>query len=296
LELRQSEVDVEPVSAAISAAEGRTVDGFLGYDFLSRFIVEIDYANRRVSVRDPNGFRYSGAGEVIPIEITRGNIFVSTYLTLPDRKRASGMFMVDTGWRSALTLTSPFVANQELTTAVPKTVEAVTGMGIGGPTIDTIARMPGLKLGRYEVENFVADFSHAKGGVLSQGDFAGIIGAEILRRFKVTFDYPHHRMILETNAAFRAPYEFDMSGLFVTSDGATFKAFKVYNVIKDSPGAQAGIQEGDVIVAIDDRPASDFTLEEIRQMFKETEGKEHKLTVKRYGQVLTAQLRLRRVI
>ena len=103
-------------------------------------------------------------------------------------------------------------------------------------------------------------------------------------------------MILETNAAFRAPYEFDMSGLFVTSDGATFKAFKVYNVIKDSPGAQAGIQEGDVIVAIDDRPASDFTLEEIRQMFKETEGKEHKLTVKRYGQVLTAQLRLRRVI
>jgi predicted aspartyl protease len=35
LELRQSEVDVEPVSAAISAAEGRTVDGLLGYDFLS---------------------------------------------------------------------------------------------------------------------------------------------------------------------------------------------------------------------------------------------------------------------
>jgi hypothetical protein len=108
LELRQSEVDVEPVSAAISAAEGRTVDGFLGYDFLSRFIVEIDYANRWVSVRDPNGFRYSGTGEVIPIEITRGNIFISTYLTLPDRKRASGTFMVDTGWRSALTLASPY--------------------------------------------------------------------------------------------------------------------------------------------------------------------------------------------
>jgi hypothetical protein len=108
LELRQSEVDVEPVSAAISAAEGRTVDGFLGYDFLSRFIVEIDYANRWVSVRDPNGFRYSGTSEVIPIEITRGNIFISTYLTLPVRKRASGTFMVDTGWRSALTLASPY--------------------------------------------------------------------------------------------------------------------------------------------------------------------------------------------
>jgi C-terminal processing protease CtpA/Prc len=100
-------------------------------------------------------------------------------------------------------------------------------------------------------------------------------------------------MILETNAA---PHEFDMSGLFITSDGAAFKAFKVYKVIKDSPGAQAGIREGDVIAAIDDRPASDFTLEQIRQMFKENEGKEHKLTVKRDGTVVTTRLQLRRVI
>ncbi len=204
--------------------------------------------------------------------------------------------MVDTGWRSALTLTSPFVANQKLLTVVPRAVDAVTGMGIGGTTVDSIARVPSLKLGQYTIENFVADFSRAQAGVLSQDDFAGIIGAEILRRFKVIFDYPHHRMILEPNAAFGAPYEFDMSGMFITTDDGHSHAFKVYSIIKDSPAAEAGMQKGDIIEAIDDHPASSFTLEQIRQMFKEAEGKKHWLTVRRNGTVLTAKIRLRRII
>jgi hypothetical protein len=295
LELKQAEIDVEPVNAAISAAEGRRVDGLLGYDFLSRFVVKIDYMNQRVDVFEPADFHYTGSGEANPFEIIRGNIFVSTSLTMPDRKRVPGSFMVDTGWRSALTLTSPFVADQKLMT-IPGTVDAITGMGIGGATIDTMARIPGLQLGGYKIENFLANFSHAKAGVLSQGDFSGIIGAEVLRRFTVIFDYPHRKMILEPNARLSTPYEFDMSGLFITSEGGSSKAFKIYSVVKDSPGAGAGMQEGDIIESIDNIPASSFTLEKIRQMFKAAEGREHRLTVSRNGRVFTAKLRLRRII
>ena len=49
IELLQPEIHVEPVNAAISAAEGRRVDGLLGYVF-SRFVVQIDYAHRQVQV------------------------------------------------------------------------------------------------------------------------------------------------------------------------------------------------------------------------------------------------------
>ncbi len=92
LELRQKEIDVEPVNAALSAAEGRNVDGLLGYDFLSHFVVEIDYINRRVDVFEPTGFHYAGSGEAIPFEIVRGNIFVRTYLTVPEGKTRAGNF------------------------------------------------------------------------------------------------------------------------------------------------------------------------------------------------------------
>ena len=296
LELSQSKIDIEPVNTAISGAEGRTVDGLLGYDLLSRFVVEIDYVTRQVTIVEPGRFHYFGQGETIPLEIVRGNILVPADLTLPNGSTASGTFLIDTAWRTSLTLTSPFVATHNLLTTTPRTIDAVTGIGIGGSTVDTIGRVPRLKLGRYAIENFVAEFSHAKAGVLSQGDFAGVIGAEVLRRFNVIFDYPHGRMIIDPNAMFRAPYEFDMSGLFLTSEGGSSKGFKVYSTITGSPAADAGIREGDLIDAIDGQPASKFTLDQVRQMFKDAESKQHSLSIRRNGKTHTAKLRLRRII
>lgn len=297
LELKQPAIDVEPINQAVSATEGREVDGLLGYDFLNRFVVMIDYINRRVDIIEPAGFHYAGSGDTMPIEMIRGNIFVSSTLTMRDGKPVSGKFLVDTAWRSALSLTSPFVTSHGLLGRVTKSVDAVTGIGIGGSTIDTVARISGLKVGRYTIENVVGDFSHARAGVMSQDDFAGIIGTEILRRFRVIFDYPEQKMILEPNAAFSAPYEFDMSGLFITYEGAAgSKLFKVYDVIKGSPGAQADLRVGDIIEAIDQHPTSNFTLPQIREMFKEGEGKEHGLSIRRDGKLLMVRLRLRRII
>lgn len=295
LQLKQDEIYVFPVKAALAAADGRTVNGLLGYDFLSHFVVKIDYARRQIDVFEPTGFRYAGPGDVIPLDIVRGNIMVSADLAMPDGQEIPGSFLVDTGWRSALTLASPFVANQKLLESVPRTVEATTGMGVTGPAVDTEARIAGLRIGRYKIQNLIADFSHAKTGVLSQGNFAGIIGGEILRRFTVTLDYPHHRMIMEPNAMFAAPYDIDMSGLFLTSESSP-ETFKVYSVIRNSPASQAGIQQEDVIESIDGRPASSFTLEQVRQMFKRSEGEEHRLRIRRNGKILTAKIRLRRII
>ena len=297
LELKQPAIDVEPINQAVSATEGREVDGLLGYDFLSRFVVMIDYINRRVDIIEPAGFHYAGSGDTMPIEMIRGNIFVSSTLIMGEGKPVAGKFLVDTAWRSALSLTSPFVESHGLLGKVTKRVDAVTGIGIGGSTIDTVARISGLKVGRYRIENVVGDFSHARAGIMSQDDFAGIIGTEILRRFRVIFDYPEQKMILEPNAAFSAPYEFDMSGLFITYEGAAgSKLFKVYNVIEGSPGAQADLRVGDIIEAIDQHATSNFTLPQIREMFKEGEGKKHELSIRRDGKLLVVRLRLQRII
>lgn len=296
LEFAQPQVDVLPISVAISAAEGRPVNGLLGYQFFDHFVVQIDYVRRQLQIFQPASFRYNGAGESIPLEIVRGNILIATSLTMPDGKRRPGKFLVDTGWRSALTFNAPFAASRHLAAIASKTVDAVTGMGIGGPTVDTIARIPSLSLGRYTIDNFVGNFSHAKSGVLSQTDFAGIIGAEILRRFTVIFDYPHRRMILEPNSTFPAPYEFDMSGLFITSPGGSGKEFTIYGVIENSSAMQAGIRADDVIEAIDGRPASSFSLEQVRQLFKGPEGQEHALTIRRNGKDFTVKLQLRKII
>jgi predicted aspartyl protease len=296
LEIRQGQIDVEPVNGAISAAEGRTVEGLLGYDFLSRFVVHIDYIKRRLEIFEPSGFHYSDSGGSIPLEVLRGEIFVASSLTMPDGKSVLGKFVVDTGWRSALSLASPLVAHEKLLSDFPRGVDAVTGMGMGGPTVDTVARISSLKLGQYTVKHFVANFSHAKAGVLSEDNFAGIIGGEILRRFDVILDYPRQRMMLKPNAAFSTPYNFDMSGLFLVSATGASGGFMVYSVVRDSPATQAGIMEGDLIEEIDGRAASSLTLEQVRHMFGTDEGKQHYLRVDREGKVFAVELTLRKII
>jgi hypothetical protein len=292
--LPEESVEVLPINKAISFSEGRKVDGLLGCPFFNHFVVEIDYSNHQANIYEPDKFRYAGHGNSIPIEIARGNIFVKAAIFLPNAERIEGRFLVDTAWRSALSLSTSFVRKHKLL-AMTRTIMATAGVGIGGPTQDPIGRIGSLELGRYTIKDPFTEFSESKTGVLADDGFSGIIGAEVLRRFTVIFDYPNHRMILEPNAQFTEPFEFDMSGLFLTAEGENLRTFKAYKVIPGSPASEAGLHEGDLIETIDDQSAADFSLEQIRQMFRK-EGKVYRLKIRRGQALLEAEIRLRRLV
>lgn len=71
LNLVEAEVAVIPVNIALSAAEGRSVDGVLGYDFFEHLVVEIDYARRQITLYAPKAFHYTGPGTAIPFRSVR---------------------------------------------------------------------------------------------------------------------------------------------------------------------------------------------------------------------------------
>ena len=292
--MRKQNVEVLPINKAISFSEGRAVNGLLGSPFFERFVVEIDYANNQVNFHEPGEFRYAGTAEPIPFELEHGNIFVRANVVLPNGEHVTGKFLIDTGWCAAFSFTSPFVRDHKLP-AMTATIVAMAGVGIGGPVTHPIGRINALEFGCYTIKNPVTDFSDATGGVLSQGDFTGIIGAEVLRRFSVIFDYPQRRMMLQPNAHFDEPYDFDMSGLYVTAEGKDFRTFKVYKVVINSPADAAGVHEGDQIWAINNQPASKFTLEQIRQMFRQ-DGKEYSLGILRGENMVQTKLTTRRMI
>ncbi len=66
-------------------------------------------------------------------------------------------------------------------------------------------------------------------------------------------------------------------------------------MLANSPAAEAGLQEEDELTAINGRPVTEFSLEQIRQMLKQ-EGKEYVLSLKRGTQTLQVKLKLRRLI
>lgn len=65
--------------------------------------------------------------------------------------------------------------------------------------------MGGMK-GTYVLREPIASFSlDERKGLLASTDIDAIIGGRILKRFTVTFDYPHQRMFLEPNSHFSEP-------------------------------------------------------------------------------------------
>lgn len=196
---------------------GRPFDGLLGYDVLSRYVVELDYANRVVNFHDPERFRYTGSGETLPFTL-ECNALIHVVGTIVQAGLAPmpGRFVIDTGagGRAGLILSSPFVEEHGLPGQGQQVLASgYAGRGLAGASKADIGRVEELQIGHFSVKDPVTVFSRDKEGFLSWPGRAGIIGNEILRRFRVTIDYPKAQIILEKNAHFGEPFEYDVSAL-----------------------------------------------------------------------------------
>jgi predicted aspartyl protease len=77
------EVLITDVSAE---SDGTTIDGVLGFQFLKKFVVEIDYEAKTINLFSPDKYQYSGRGDIIPIRIDDGRQEVRVKLTCFERQ------------------------------------------------------------------------------------------------------------------------------------------------------------------------------------------------------------------
>ena len=281
--------------------DGHAVDGLLGYDFINRFVIEIDYINKIISLHKPKGYKYSGSGEIIPLTLLEddsgGKVpLVRVKITQQGRAAIEGKFIADTAVRSAISFNTPFGETNKLLQFAQKTIQAPLG---GGAMVreskQPVGRVPNVQLGRFTFKNPIAIFFQDKKGVIASPEFDGVIGGEILRRFKVIYDYSRQQMILESNRYISEPEEYDMSGMLLIVEAGDFKTFKVKQIIEGSAATMAGLREGDIISAVDGKSASNLTLEQVRQMFKQ-KGRSYRLTVERGEQNIQIKIKLKRLI
>jgi predicted aspartyl protease len=282
--------------SGLEAGLGRKVDGILGYEIFNRFVVEIDYSSRVVRLYEPQDYKYSGRGAVIPIRIEDHTPFVVGRLTGP--KPIEGDFLIDTGAPGVLNIAGPFAARHKLLDSVPHTISITSGALLAGRSSGKIGRVNGFQMGSLVIKKPVVNFSQDTEG--SEGDeagteYGGLIGGEILRRFKLIIDYSRNRIILEPHPGLSQRYEFDMSGMSLAAGGENFNVFKVRALVENSPATEAALRVGDIITAIDGKLTAPMTLEQIRRMFRK-EGLQYSISVKRDESVLQLKIKTRRLI
>jgi len=281
---------------SIAAQIGRPLDGIVGIDLFTRYVVEIGYPDDQIKLYDPKTYKYSGAGEIIPLTLRDSHFFVPAEIVMPDRLPLNGQFLVDTGgWMVGVVLTTPFARSNRLPASRQPTIMDRSLSGLGGETKLLVGRATSFTVGKLRIREPVVYVSQDSGGALASSDYAGVIGSEILRKFSVIFDYTRRRLILEPNARYTEQLEYDMSGMSLRAYGEGLKTLRVYQVLDNSPASEAGLRVGDEVSSINGESASKFTLEKVLQMMKQP-GREYKLLIKTASRTRLVMIKTRRLI
>lgn len=244
-----------------SVSTATQLDGTVGYGVFKHFVVRIDYAKHLLTLIRPRDFVPKGAGTPIPLHFYNGN--KATVKGSIDGLPA--YFLLDTGNSGSLVLFRPFAKANNLYVRYDTTPSVVTGFGVGGVAKGRIARGGQLTFGGVTVNDPVMTLRTTKRGANVSKTLAGNIGARILKRFTVTFDYADKLMYLKPNEYYGKPMNYNRSGMAFKQ---TKQGFPVVGVMKGGPAAQAGIKAGDVITAVNGKPTNKMTRLELKAMLR----------------------------
>jgi hypothetical protein len=282
IEFEKQRAAALPVSGLFRKG-GIEVAGILGYDFLSRLVTRIDFANSRISFYDPDTFEYDGTGVVIdaPLE---NNLF---QVPMTVDGMYSGLWMLDIG-ASAGGFFYPFAKEHGLFDM--KGVEVLAG-GAGGYFKIKIAQFASVDIGGFGLTDEILSMPLEEGGVLSRHEGVGIVGNNVLRHFVLYLDYERQHVILEKGDDFAREFPRGKTGLGVqVNDDGDFEAVFVS---PGTPAEEAGFEAGDIVTAINGIGVEHLAgLLAIKDLFEADAGTTYVIDISRNGKPMTLDLTL----
>lgn len=263
---------------------GTDVHGILGYELFSRFIVEVDYERKVLTLYSPSGFKKRRKFHPVSIKIEDTKPYAIIPLVLPGGVRFEAKLLMDSGASHALLL-DPLSDDRIQVPA--NTVSSSIGRGLGGEIMGKAGRIESLSLGHFKLQRVIANFPDPN----SYSDTAtfkvfrnGTLGGEIMSRFTIVYDFPNEKVYLKKNSAFKKKFHYNLSGLTVKSKGAKLNVFEITGVRDGSEAFKAGIQAGDQVLAINGVDLSVVDLNFVLGTLNRRPGKKIRLDISREGE------------
>jgi hypothetical protein len=254
---------VAPVHAGFGISSGKPVDGLIGFEVLARFVTTFDYGTNTIVLRTPRAAVPVTQGRTIPFVFNGQHPMVDCAIG-----GFAGQCVLDTGSRIGLTVLSPFLATHA--SIVPPNAAAIgaNGFGVGGASLGRLGRTT-LSLAGFTIPDVITDLSTQTQGAFADPYYAGNVGAGVLKRFAVTFDYAHQTVAFVPDAGFATRDTYDRSGTFLITQGGKII---VADVRPGTPAATAGLVRGDVLATVDGHDAGTLGLAAVRDTFRGAPG------------------------
>ncbi|TMU50551.1 PDZ domain-containing protein [Flagellimonas algicola] len=315
-----------------STSLGIPVHGILGFDLFRDFVVEINYGTGNLKLHNPIHYRppkNNKRAQTLPISIERKKAYVEGIVLMKDEDNVPVKLLVDTGSSDALWL---FHQPEKGLEIPEKNYEDYLGRGLSGDIFGKRTKIRGVKIGDFELKDAKAAFPYREsfGYIKNLGDRNGSVGGEILKRFNIIFNYRGGTVTLKKNANFRTPFQYNLAGVALQHNGLRYIAESIADfngVVRNdddtfgnvqillenktrlslvpeiivsgiragSPAAEAGLLEGDVILAINGKRIHRYKLQEVLKMLNEREGKRVRVLIERYNKDLLFSFVLKNV-
>ncbi|MCM4173105.1 PDZ domain-containing protein [Arenibacter sp. TNZ] len=303
----------------LSPRLGLPVHGIIGYDLFRDFVVEINYSSKFIKLHFPELYKRpkKARTQTLPLHIVQNKAYVQGHVLMKNKHSIPVKLLVDSGSSDAIWLFEDIGKGL----GVPKNnYEDFLGQGLSGSVFGKRTKIEGISLGSFQLKDAKVAFPDLQyfNSITSLGDRNGSLGGEVLKRFTLVFNYRERTLSLRKNALFNRPFDFNLSGIDIQHNGVRYISESLADprglVVKDSgksfgdvqllfenrtrlsvvpeiivsgiragsPGHEAGLQEGDVILAVNGKKIHKYKLQQILHMLNEKEGKRVKVLIERY--------------
>ncbi len=243
----------------LTSVYGVKIDGIMGYSFLNRYIVKVDFDSLYVEVYSKGAFNYPKNGYLLHPLFTALPI---QSLAIRDARAITANFYFDTGAGLCFLISKQFQEDSALLLKKRKPV-SIQVQGLGGRKDMRLTIIKEVQLGPYKFRRVPTDILDDEYNATSYPFLGGLIGDDILRRFNLIFNYAEKEIHITPNSHYRDEFDYSYTGLNMYYDSGKVK---LDEVIPKSPAYRAGLRQDDVIIAVNANLSNDIeTYKELMQ-------------------------------
>lgn len=275
---------------------GEHIHGIMGASIFRNYVVKINYNQQVITLYNPATFKAPTRKYTRhEIQLERNKPYINSQIKLSGDTSIQTKLLLDTGAGLSLLL----YANSHTGLVLPEHIlKANIGSGLGGFLEGYVGRVTDFEFCGYPFRHLITNFQDVSDiqDSTTYSNKQGIIGNDLLSRFNLILDFPGEVLYVQPNRHFKTNYNYDRSGLSLIATGTNLNKMIVSYVLKNSPGDETGILEGDEIVSINGNPTAILRLNGCLDKLQGKPGKKMRLRIKRNGEKLVKVLVLRELI
>lgn len=244
---------------------GRHTDGLLGNTHLLRSPLEINFSEGyMLPLKAPVPTERLADYVKLEARFENNRIDIRARLQIDDKNTLDGWFRMDLGCGSTVILTNEAASTLNLG-ELPKACFRTQAGGIGGASEEVIIRAAQFRMAD-TLENLVMKYSlNEKGALSSDKPYLGLIGNEIWSLYDIILDPANASVWVKRNADKGTYMQSSVTHMAAFDRTDICDGWVVNGLYRDGIAEKAGIEIGDIIIAINGRPVKDIPWEEQRK-------------------------------